>query len=51
MVSIGSTRVEDKDTTPHLELDMFIATWCRNIATQMDFIALCDAQIERNRKS
>jgi len=41
-------------TMPRFEwchLDMFIATWCRNIATQMYFIALCDAQIERNRKS
>ena len=32
-------------------VDMFVATWRRNIATQMDFVALCDAQIERNRKS
>ena len=34
-----------------VEVDLFIATWRRNIATQMDFVALCDAQIERNRKS
>ena len=31
-----------------LVVDMFDTTWCRNIATQMDFIALCDAQIKRN---
>ena len=34
-----------------LMVDMFVATWRRNIATQMDFVALSDAQIERNRKS
>ena len=32
-------------------IDMFDTTWCRNIATKRNFIALCDAQIERNRKS